>query len=454
MAEDRIQVGTSGDYLETNSFSNGASQEVHREGVFIGSGTSDTKTNVTPGGSLQVFTDPAQLDAFARLRVSNPETLFDSKQIHNDGSLFWDDQEVSGGGTGSVWTQVEASTTLSVGATTAGRRVRQTYRRFNYQPGKSQLVILTGTVGAGGGVGITRSMGLYDDENGIFARDNQGTIEIVKRSNRDGSETDTAIAQSGWNIDPMDGTGPSGVTLDPTKSQIFFMDIEWLGVGRVRCGWFIDGLPVYCHQFLHSNNIAGVYMSTPNLPIRYEIENDGTGVASELEAICSSVISEGGTQDVGTSRYHSNGGTVINANSSGTLYALVGIRLKSANLDGIVNLTDVSVANASSQDFEWLLVFNPTLGSAPSWTSLANSIVETSVGEGGNPSTTTVTNGTVIYGGYVKSSNTSGSQSLALDTAQQLGSSINGTPDEVWLCARPLAANADMYGAIQWKEIS
>lgn len=453
MAEDRIQVGTSTDFLETHSFNNAAAQEVHREGVFIGSGTTDTKANVTTGGSLQVFTDPAQLDAFARLRVSNPETLFDSKQIQDNGALFWDDQEVSGSGTASSWTQDEASTTLSVSSQTAGRRVRQTFRRFNYQPGKSQLVILTGTLGVGGGTGIVRSMGLYDENNGIFVRDNEGTIEIVKRSSRDGSEIDTPVAQSSWNLDPMDGTGPSGITLDSTKSQIFFMDIEWLGVGRVRCGWFIDGLPVYCHQFLHSNNVAGVYMSTPNLPVRYEIENYGTGVLSELEAICCTVMSEGGTQDVGTSRYHSNAGTPIQASTAGTIYALVGIRLKPNNLGGIVKLSDVSVANANSQDFEWLLVFNPTLGSTPTWTNLANSVVQTSVGEASDPSTTTVTNGTVIYGGYVKSSNSSGSASLALDTAQQLGSAIDGTPDEVWLCARPLAANADMYGAIEIKEI-
>ena len=75
------------------------------------------------------------LDAFGRSRVSEPYTVFDSKQLGSNQSLFWDDQETSGSGTSSDYSEDTSSTTLTVSATTAGTRVRQTFQRFNYQPG-------------------------------------------------------------------------------------------------------------------------------------------------------------------------------------------------------------------------------------------------------------------------------------------------------------------------------
>lgn len=94
-------------------------------------------------------------DAFDRLRTAHPKTLFDSKQLADALPLQWDDQGVSGSGTGSSHSVNQAASTLSVSNLTAGRRVRQTKRWFNYQPGKSQLILMTGVLGAGAS-GITR----------------------------------------------------------------------------------------------------------------------------------------------------------------------------------------------------------------------------------------------------------------------------------------------------------
>jgi hypothetical protein len=228
-------------------------------------------------------TDSPSIDAFGRWRVSNPETIFDSKQLHDNAPLIYDDQEVSGGSTTSSHSTATASTTIGVGATTAGKRVRQSFMRFNYQPGKSQLIFCTGVLDkSGGGTGITRGFGYYDDNNGLFLQDKEGVIQFVKRSSTSGSPVDTEVNQSSWNIDTMDGTGASGITLDFSKAQILVIDFEWLGVGRVRMGFVVDGIVYYCHQFNHANSVSTVYMSTPNLPVRYEIDNDGTGAASTL----------------------------------------------------------------------------------------------------------------------------------------------------------------------------
>lgn len=390
----------------------------------------------------------AGYDSFGRQRVSNPETLFDSKQLHDSQPLFWDDQEVSGSGTGSTHSTAKASTTLSVSATTAGKRVRQTFQRFNYQPGKSILVFLTGTLGAsGGGAGITRSAGLFDDNNGIFMRDNEGTIEAVIRSKVSGSVVDNAIPQSSWNIDPLDGTGGSGITLTPTNSQIIVFDMEWLGVGRVRIGFVINGAIQYVHQFNHANVNENVYMSTPNLPLRYEIENDGTGGASSLEHICSTVISEGGNQQLGVLR-HVDSGAVISL-SSGTKYAALLLRLKSTHLDASALFQAISCLVTTNDTAHWELVFNPIVANLASsdWTDITNSCMQYAVGD----NTFTVSGGTEIDGGYF--SQTQPVQET-VPNALRLGSAIDGTPDVIALCIQPISNNITVRSSITWREIT
>ncbi len=255
------------------------------------------------------FKSSAESDAFGRLRVGNPQTVFDSKQIFDNLPLFWDDQEVSGTGTDSTHSQPNARSRLSVD-TNAGKRVRQTFQRFNYQPGKSMLVILTAVLGAGTS-GLTQEVGYFDDNNGLFFRCDGGVLSVVVRSKATGFVVDTVVNQADWNIDKLNGAGHSGITLDLTKTQIFFLDFEWLGVGRVRFGFYLNGQPVYCHEVLNTNNLGVVYMSTPNLPVRYSIENDGTAAAANLDHLCSSVISEGGIRDNGVLQHQSTAGAVV-----------------------------------------------------------------------------------------------------------------------------------------------
>ena len=226
------------------------------------------------------FNDTGIRDAFARGRVSEPYTLWDSKQLGDNRALFWDDVQVSGGGTTSVYSSAKSSTVIGVAASTAGVRVRQTKQRFNYQPGKSHSVAVTGTMGAGA-AGITRRVGYFDANDGIFFELNPTGLFLGLRSSTSGSPVDTLIPQAAWDL-PLNQPRVNSYQIDTTKSQIFTFDMEWLGVGTVRYAFFIDGIPIYVHAINNSNNKAGVYMRTPNLPIRYEIVNDGTGGAAEL----------------------------------------------------------------------------------------------------------------------------------------------------------------------------
>lgn len=387
--------------------------------------------------------DSPSIDAFGRWRVSQVETIFDSKQVFDSLPLLYDDQEVSGTGTSSTHDPNKAATTMAVTASTAGKRVRQSFMRFNYQPGKSQLILCTGTLGAGG-TGITAAMGYYDDNNGLFAMSDDGVAYFVKRTSYTGTPVDTKVAQADWNLDTFDGTGPSGITLDPTKSQILIIDFEWLGVGRVRMGWVVDGLIYYCHEFTHSNKQAGVYMSTPNLPIRYEIENDGTGGAAEMQHICASVMSEGGVQNNGYLRHADSG--AVSSLASGTAYAIMGGRLKSTHLGATILVENISVIGSANDQAHWELRIGSTVAGTFTYNNVTNSAVQVAIGSSSN----TVTGGTEIDGGYLT---TTQAVTFTVPNALRLGATIDNTPQEWQLVVIPITNNMTIRASVTWREL-
>ena len=391
----------------------------------------------------------AGTDAFGRQRISNPEAIFNSKQIFDNQPLYWDDIQESGTGTSSAYSSDRASSVLAVSATTAGKRTRQTFMRFNYQPSKSQLIFITGILKkSGGGSGITTRMGLFDNDNGLFLESNT-TTNLVLRSSVSGSPVDTSTTQASWNIDTLDGNGPSGITLDFSKTQILVIDFEWLGVGRVRFGFNVDGVTYYCHEILNANNKDAVYMSTPNLPLRYQIENDGTGAASSLEAICSAVISEGGKEEIGTNTYTSTKGTSIEATKT-EMNALLAIRLKESAIGCTVDITDMSIITTSNDNYEWQLISNPSGIDGLSYSGIDNySRVEYSIA----PSETHISGGYPMGGGYGQAkSEIYGDQ---LKNQLKLGSSITGSRDVIVLALRPLgSSNAVVYGGMSVREFN
>lgn len=388
-------------------------------------------------------------DAFGRLRISNPEMIFNSKQLFDNQPLYWDDIQESGSGTTSTHSVDTASSTLSVSATTAGKRTRQTFMRFNYQPSKSQLIFITGILKAsGGGTGIITRMGYFDDDNGLFLECNGGTINLVRRSKTTGTAQDDTIPQSSWNLDKMDGTGISGITLDFTKTQIFMIDFEWLGVGRVRFGFNVDGITHYVHELSAANTLTTVYMSSPNLPLRYQIINNGTGIASSINCICSAVISEGGREEVATNSYISTGSTSVSA-VNGQNNPIVALKLKTGYKGCTIDVLDISMLVTSQDNYEWNLVLNPVTSSALSYTDVSNSSIQKAVGASG----ISVTGGFVIAGGYGNTkSEIAGDQFKGL---LKLGASITGRMDTLVLCARPLGNSpAVTYAALNFREFN
>jgi hypothetical protein len=294
-------------------------------------------------------------DAFGRLRTSSPLTLFDSSHRYADNNLWSTTSGVSGSGS---FNQNQGLMELNATNASGSFVTRETTKVFAYQPGKSLLNLNT-FVMSPAKTGLRQRVGYFGADNGIYLELVDSTLNFVERSLVNGSPaTEIRVPQSSWSGDKLDGTGASGFTLDMTKAQILWMDIEWLGLGSVRMGFVINGKFVLCHTFHHANIIDSTYITTASLPLRYEIANTAaTSGASKLKQICSSVISEGGYELRGSQQAIA---TPINSprtlGTIGVKYPVISIRLKSTKLDAIVILTALSIMGDTAGKFNWSLV--------------------------------------------------------------------------------------------------
>ncbi len=389
-------------------------------------------------------------DAFGRLRVATPLTLFDAQQRYTKrDDLFA--TAITGTGSSVNYLPNESSTQLIVGTDNGCKVTRETLRVFAYQPGKSLQTLITFVMDEGQ-TNLTQRAGYFNDYNGLYFANIDGVNCFVKRSYVNGSVQETIIEQSDWNIDKLDGTTASGITLDTTKAQIFFMDIEWLGVGIVRTGFVINGDYILCHAFAHANNLDSVYMTTACLPIRYQIENTGNTVASSsMKMICSTVISEGGYQLRGRQRAVGRPVTAImNLPTAGTFYPLVSIKLKDSSLDAIAVIKNISMLGvANNGKMQYKLVANATI-TGGTWAEDAGEHVAYNI------TANTMSGGHTLTTGYVGINNQSG-QTIDLSAGdfdyQLERNGLSNTAITYTLAVAASADNDDAIGSIDWEEI-
>lgn len=387
------------------------------------------------------------IDAFGRARMSAPFTLFDSQNRYQKNSAF--DETTATGAT--VTYDANASTVLLNVTTSSGSEVvRQSYRCFPYQPGKSLLVMNT-FVFAAAQANMRQRVGYFSTQNGVFLELDNNTLYIVKRTYASGVAVDTRVPQSEWNGDALNGNGDSGFTLDITKSQIFWEDFEWLGVGSVRTGFIIDGQIIVAHTFQNANVNSGVYMTTAILPVRYEITNTGaTTTASTMKQICSTVISEGGYEKrvaLNVARM-----TAINSSIGAAFVPLVSIRLAPGRTQAVVIPDGYSVlpTSTSSVTFEIVMVRNPTLTGA-SWVATTSNNVQADL------SATSFTGGTIVESQFVTASNQSNTtvnNGAVYNFDLQLGSTIGGTSDIYTIAIRCLSGTHSAIGSLSFWDLT
>ena len=367
------------------------------------------------------------VDAFGRLRVSQPFTLFDSSLRYADNGKF--DTAVTGTGT-SLY---NSDNTMSLSVAGTGSVVRETKRVFPYQPGKSLLILTTFSMNTPV-EDLKQRVGYFGTQNGIFLETDDEEIYIVKRN----AGVDVRVAQSDWNVNTLS-------TLDISKSQIFFIDIEWLGVGSVRTGFVIDGEFIITHVFHHANVITGTYMQTAILPVRYEIIS--TGATATMKQICSSVMSEGGYELNSQYYFGTNAPSAgVDLGTAGTLKPLVSIRLKSSQLDAIILPAELDILGLSNAPVRYDLLLNATLTGA-SFADHPQSQVQV------DTTATALSGGTILQQGFITNSsqiNVGGTENFNF----QLGRTISGTSDVITLAATGFSNNTKAVSSLSWFQIT
>lgn len=359
------------------------------------------------------FSDSPNLDGFSRLRTSQPFNIFSSSNTFTSGTTFY--ETISDGSGSTTFNQSKSEIQFNVFGN-ADYVIREQHGYNYYQPGKSQLIFMTGVFGTLAS-DTYKKMGYYNDSDGLIFQSSGSTFGITLRTSTSGSVVDTFIPQSEWNLDTLD-TGntlnPSGIHLDVSKTNIYVINFQWLGVGRVNFAVDIDGQIVPVHEILNANNKTEVYMKTPNLPVRYEVISSG-GTDSTFKQICASVISEGGQEQFGFPSVVSNG---LVTRTFTTRQSVLSVRLNSSfqgNTNRVVVVPEaidlLSTTNTVNAYWELILqrviIGENNLGGSPTWLPLSGTPLEYSVNG------TTVSGGIVLDSGYFSTTNQSGVRNIS-----------------------------------------
>ena len=388
------------------------------------------------------FADESLVDAFGRLRVSVPTIKWDAYFVEDERPLTMTKKEVTGGTVTRDATRKEMH--MAVTTSSGSRAAYQSKEYIHYIPGQSSALEVSVRMDAGTANCIQR-VGLFDDDNGLFFELDGTTLYTVIRSSVSGSVVDTRTVQASWSADILDGSGASGLTLDITKHQIFYLDYQWLGAGRVRFGLNIEGTTIIVDERTHANSVTSIYMQTGSLPVRCEVVNSGAiASAKTLRWACASVYNEG-SLDSAVSQHSVNRGTdTVNVGSS-SFEPLISLRLKAAHKRATIIPKSVSALSTSNTDILWEIVINPVLTGA-SWVSAGDG----SIGEY-DISGTAATGGEILASGYIAKQS---SESPRIEQrAVRLTADFDGVVDIVTVRAKTLASNANILASLGFLEL-
>ncbi len=383
-----------------------------------------------------MLADSMNQDAFGRLRISNPITLFDGKMVDSSQSLIFDTSLGNGGRI--TYLQNESAMRMDVSQANSFA-IRQSHFFASYQPGKSLAALGSFFFGNVIPIGAYRRIGFFDSSEGIFFQQDSTGLSWNIRSV---SAPSTTVYQNNWNIDKLDGTGPSGLTISMGNTNLMFIDMEWLGVGRVRTGFYLGGILVYCHQF--TQTLTSVYIKSPYKPVRYEV---GTTSAQtfdvSMKQICCTIISEGGYEPLGLLCSYLNEQS-IDLNT-GSYTPVMSIRLRPEFGKGLLRPLFYDLVGSGGTTFYYRILRNPVLTS-PTWIDVNNySQVDVTASD--------ATGGTIIGSGFITSS-----QRYTLADLQSsvlvFQSDINGTPDIFTIVVKTTnSSNKNVGTSITWQEI-
>lgn len=420
-------------------------------------------------GKLVLTDTQANADAYDRLRVSEPTTLYEIHHVFGKRQR-WVDEITTGSGTS---THNQGSyVQMALSSSSVGSVIRQTYEYIPYQPGKSRLMLFTGVLETSGGVsGVTSRIGCYDDGgnktavsgpgNGLYFELTSSGIYVCERLNN----SNTTVIQSNWNTDVFDGSGsssnPSGLTInDFSKAMIFGIDQEWLGIGRTRYGFIINGTFYVGHAFNHSGigtptstALTAPYTRSGKMPIRYEIISS-TAASAEMRMICSTVISEGGFDPIGEP--YSNTSVAATTAGSSVYTPIMSLRLIESRVTNrhtlLVKHLEVlnTAGGTSSANWRLYLLDDDTKLTGESF---SNVHVDSAAQVDESATAVDVSGGYLIASGFVENRATHELNFEGYVNSPVINCSISGKSRILCLTGTIASGAPTLYASLDWHEI-
>ena len=298
------------------------------------------------------------LDAFEKLRVSEPRNVFEytfGAVLPATASNIWEAAAVASG-TAALTTNLYGVDLNTLTTTGTGYWI-QSFAHTRYRAGISVLFRCTFNFNdlisnVRQRVGMFTDSGTFPSTagDGFYIEADGAAISCVRRySTTSTTGLEERTLQSNWNLDKLDGTGTSGVTIDWTKAQHFVVEYQWLGVGMIRFGFDCGGSDgvVFCHEFTATNNITGPWCRTGSLPVRAEIYTTSAAALPGKLTLVNVVVQHEGAIEERTHRYFSaNTGATARTVGTGTaLHPLMSLRAATTNaLTSRTRIRPVSVS--------------------------------------------------------------------------------------------------------------
>jgi hypothetical protein len=336
--------------------------------------------------------------------------------------------------------------------------LRQSLEKYEYIAGESTLVRFT-VVNLEPETNVTKRAGFY--HNSDFAAPYDGDLDglwvssdtangVCFHSANMGTSTGNTC-QGSWNVDNVNGgaggLNPSGFNVDWTKIQLFWLDFQWLGAGRVRYGMFVEGVAIVLHEGGNFDGTLAVpYMRSPVQPLRWEIRQTGAGSGSFTQ-VCASVLIENGT---GVERAPRSGAVDIDgvdSLNSGSIYAIGGLRLQANRLYGTPRLRYVTTRSVTNDDFRWCIKRNPTVAGAFTYGGVSGQSLEVAIGD----NTNTVTGGLDVACGDFEAG---APEPIFLENYGKMPfhTQVDGTRDTLVFTVETDGTNATFTGTVTWAE--
>lgn len=367
---------------------------------------------------------------------------------HRLGKLPREWDELVTGAATSVANLQTVSIEMTTGTGATDSVIRQTYRQFEYIRGNAQFCIISCNAGGGAKPNNERLWGMGDERNGVFFGVDQNGFKVLRRSSISGTPIDYPVYQQDFNGDPLDGTGPSGITIDLTKHQLFKIQFSWLGTNVIQFRYLIEGRQIIVHTINTANELETPWSQSGSYPLR--IQNRNTGIATSpttFKVSCTAVFTAGSSKEISTYGAISTGTQTVNINVQPSVIA--GIRLRPDRRYIGLNAESYDLLPISGAGVAYYqIILRPTLTNAV-WQDYSEATQVLA-----NTPQYVAGTGQVIQVGYANLA-VQGRNAVEIPARinATLGYSIEQEPDSLIILAQTTAGNGSVYFSGSWREV-